>query len=95
MNRLNIPTIKQQQSEGIFLKDSPLFCLKDTHSRFKYTNKFESKRMEKYIHSSSKQKRALKWQPTPVFLPGESQGQGSLVGCHLWGHTQSDTTETT
>ena len=28
-----------------------------------------------------------KWQPTPVFLPGESQGQGSLVGCHLWGWT--------
>ena len=25
------------------------------------------------------------WQPTPVFLPGESQGRGSLVGCHLWG----------
>ena len=34
-----------------------------------------------------------KWQPTPVFLPGESQGQGSLVGCHLWGRTESDTTE--
>ena len=33
--------------------------------------------------------------PTPVFLPGESQGQGSLVGCHLWGHTESDTTEVT
>ena len=31
--------------------------------------------------------------PTPMFLPGESQGQGSLVGCHLWGHT--DTTEVT
>ena len=28
-----------------------------------------------------------KWQPTPVFLPGESQGWGSLVGCRLWGHT--------
>ena len=28
-----------------------------------------------------------------MFLPGESQGQGSLVGCHLWGHTESDTTE--
>ena len=28
-----------------------------------------------------------KWQPTPVFLPGESQGLGSLVGCRLWGHT--------
>ena len=33
------------------------------------------------------------WQPTPVFLPGESQGWGSLVGCHLWGRTESDTTE--
>ena len=32
---------------------------------------------------------------TPVFLPGESQGQGSLVGCRLWGRTGSDTTETT
>ena len=31
-----------------------------------------------------------KWQPTPVFLPGESQGQGSLVGFHLWGGTESD-----
>ena len=36
-----------------------------------------------------------KWQPTPVFLPGESQGGGSLVGCHLWGCTESDTTEVT
>ena len=33
--------------------------------------------------------------PTPVFLPAESQGQGSLVGCRLWGHTESDTTEVT
>ena len=29
-----------------------------------------------------------KWQPTPVFLLWDSQGRGSLVGCHLWGHTQ-------
>ena len=36
-----------------------------------------------------------KWQPTPVFLPGDSQGRGSLVGCCLWGHTGSDTTEAT
>ena len=36
-----------------------------------------------------------KWQPAPVFLPGESQGRGSLVGCHLWGRTESDTTEAT
>ena len=36
-----------------------------------------------------------KWQPTPVFLPGESQGRGSLVGCRLWGCAESDTTEAT
>ena len=29
-------------------------------------------------------------EPTPVFLPGESQGWGSLVGCSLWGRTESD-----
>ena len=36
-----------------------------------------------------------KWQPTLVFLPGESQGRRSLVGCRLWGRTESDTTEAT
>ena len=36
-----------------------------------------------------------KWQPTPVFLLGESQGQRSLMGCCLWGRTESDTTEAT
>ena len=57
------------------------------------------------IHRSVKQNGGLsnkpknlwrrKWQPTPVFLPGESQGRGSLVGYHLWGSTESDTTEAT
>ena len=37
--------------------------------------------------------RRRQWHPTPVLLPGESQGRGSLVGCHLWGRTESDTTE--
>ena len=36
-----------------------------------------------------------KWQPTPVFLPGESQGRWGLLGCRLWGRTESDTTEVT
>ena len=36
-----------------------------------------------------------KWQPTPVFLPRESQGWRSLVGCRLWGRTESDMTEVT
>ena len=34
-----------------------------------------------------------KWQPPPMFLPGESQGRWSLVGCRLWGRTEPDTTE--
>ena len=37
----------------------------------------------------------MKWQPTPVFLPGESHGQRGLVGCRLWGRTESDMTEAT
>ena len=36
-----------------------------------------------------------KWQPTPVFLPGESQGWRSLVSGCLWGRTELDTTEAT
>ena len=36
-----------------------------------------------------------KWQPTPVLLPGESPGQGSMVGFRLCSHTESDTTEAT
>ena len=36
-----------------------------------------------------------KWQPIPVFLPGESQAWGSLVGCRLWGRTELDTIEAT
>ena len=35
-----------------------------------------------------------KWQPIPAFLPGESQGQRSLVGCPLWGRTESDSEAT-
>ena len=36
-----------------------------------------------------------KWQPTPVFLTGESHGRRSLVGCSPWGRTESDMTEAT
>ena len=41
------------------------------------------------------QKHKCVYSPTPVFLPGESQGQRSLVGCCLWDLTESDTTEVT
>ena len=36
-----------------------------------------------------------RWQPTLVFLPGKSQGMWNLMGCSLWGRTESDTTEVT
>ena len=49
-----------------------------------------AKQLHFHFHALEK-----KWQPTPVFLPGESQGRGSLVGCRPWGHTESDTTEVT
>ena len=43
-----------------------------------------------HFHSLEKE-----MQPTPVFLPGESQGWRSLLGCHLWGDTESDMTDVT
>ena len=46
-----------------------------------------------YIQQCVYQRR--QWQPTPVFLPGEYQGWGSLVGCCLWGCTELDTSEVT
>ena len=55
-----------------------------------YLNPWES-----FISLSTFMHWRRKWQPTPVFLPGESQGQRSLVGCHLRGCTESDTTEAT
>ena len=47
------------------------------------------------IHSIHLSLWRREWQPTPVFLPGESRGQRSLMSCHLWGCTDSDTTEAT
>ena len=38
-------------------------------------------------------KQRRQWQPTPVLLPGKSNGRRSLVGCSPWGHGESDTTE--
>ena len=45
------------------------------------------------VHGIAKNWTRRQWHPTPVLLPGESQGQRSLVSCRLWGCTESDTTE--
>jgi len=52
-------------------------------------------RLSDFLSLSTFTRWRRKWQPTPVFLPGESQGRGSLVGCRLWGRTELDTTEVT
>ena len=56
-------------------------------------------KMEKMQELINKDLGELQWQATPVLLPGESQGRGSLVGCHVWpatyGVAQSHTTEAT
>ena len=41
------------------------------------------------------QNQRRQWHPTPLLLPGKSHGQKSLVGCRLWGRTESDTTDVT
>ena len=79
----------------------------DTTERFHFHFHFQSRKEERHPRkkviqclriraSTTRDVRDLRsWVPTPVFLPGESQGSGSLVGCRLWGRTESDTTEAT
>jgi len=70
---------------------SPWGCSEsDTTERLHFSLSWSEKEMAEEFPSWRR-----KWQPTPVFLPGESQGRGSLVGCRLWGCTESDTTEVT
>src|SRR5574342_244986 len=45
------------------------------------------------FNSNYRWHRRRRWHPTPVFLPGKSHGQRSLVGCSPWGRYKSDTTE--
>ena len=65
----------------------------------KYSNMYQKTQMKLKISKKNpkmpKTKEVIIREKTPVFLPGESQGQWSLVGCRLWGHTESDTTEAT
>ena len=76
-------------------------CTNNRHSSKHYTLKFfnwrviarSQTRMSDFTFTYMHWRR--KWQPTPVFLPGESQGWESLVGCCLWGCTESDTTGAT
>ena len=64
----------------------------------KYRKKIEWERLEmssRKLEILREHFQRRKWQPTPGFLPGESQGWRSLVGCCLWGCTELNTTEGT
>ena len=72
-------------SIGYYLWNKLLESLLNNHTLSEYT----------FTHTLGDKDWRRKWQRTPVFLPGESQVRGSLVGCHLWGCTESDMTEVT
>ena len=55
----------------------------------------QNRKIEENNRMGSSRHWRREWQPTAVFLPGESQGRGSLVGCCLWDLTESDMTEAT
>ena len=85
--------IIQQLKQTSYTYEQVLSLIKDSHSENKKKGinySVFSLSLEDFIN---KTKGAII--PTPVFLPGESQGQGSLVGFHLWGRTELDTTEGT
>ena len=78
------------QSQGSLNK----FILKHTHTQWK-KKKNSQTQLTTSLSFFTFMHWKRKWQPTPVFLPGESQGQRSLVGCRPWDRTESDTTEAT
>ena len=69
-------------------------CLTNTNSKCT-NNQAKKKKRYFWLRGSRPCNWRRKWQPTPVFLPGESHGQRSLVGCSPWGRTESDMTEAT
>ena len=52
-------------------------------------------KIQSFLNSQISAPSQIKWQPTPVFLPGEAHGQRSLVGYSPWAHKESDMTEVT
>ena len=89
---------------SLSFSDCPSECLRLNHCRFfpfvrivAQTVKNLPATQETWVRSLGQGK--ILWrrkrQPTPVFLPGESHGQRSLIGCRPWGCTESDTTEVT
>ena len=71
----------------------PILSWYTLYGKSEYKEKLFIENMALRLYSLMSWKR--KWQPTPVFFPGESHGQRSLVGCCLWGRIELDMTEAT
>ena len=68
--------------------DCILFIINPRECRHSYLCQYESWFNYHYLLCWRRQ-----WHPTPVLLPGKSNGWRSLIGCRTWGHEESDTTE--
>ena len=93
---LRVPWTARRSNQSILKEISPGCSLEELMLKLQYFGHLMGRAdsLEKTLMLGKIEGRR-KWQPTPVFLPGESQGRESLVGCLLWGHTESDTTEVT
>ena len=81
--------LQRDQSEGCFEVQSR----NDSGSAYGTGNGRRDSTQKTELGGDSQKLWRRKWQPIPVFLPGESQRRGSPVGCRLWGRAESDTTE--
>ena len=87
--------------EGKERLPTPVFCPGEFHGLFsswghrvRYTEQLWLSLSQEIANTSSDSRRR-QWHPTLVLLPGKSHRRRSLVGCHLWGRPELDTTETT
>ena len=93
----SLPISNSRSSLRLMSSGTPLqySCLENPMGRGAWKGCWELDMTERLHFHFSLSCIGRKWQPTPVFLPRESQGRGSLMGCRLWGRTESDATEAT
>ena len=80
--------------KGVYCHPAYLTYMQSTSYRMPgwMKHKVES-RLPGEISITSDMQQRRQWQPTPVLLPGKSQGLQSLVGCSPWGHKELDMTK--
>ena len=93
LDRLQCPSLPQEflyQGISHFFISQQIFQVSDGKETTCQCRRYRRPRFDPWVGKIPWRR---KWQPTPVFLPGESHGQRSLEGYSPWGHQESDTTE--